>query len=115
MRHEMPNLPAPQAHELAAVIDRLVAALQPHRMYVFGSQARGDAGLESDVDMLVVVQKAEQPSHRLAQTAYHAAAPHSLALDIVVISREEFEWRSRALASLPAIVLREGRLVYATP
>jgi hypothetical protein len=34
-------------------------------------------------------------------------------LDILVMSREEFERRSRAASSLPATILREGRTLYA--
>jgi hypothetical protein len=59
-----------------------------------------------------VIWFADQPPHRLAQLAYHAAVPHSPDLDILVMSREECETRSRALASLPATVLHEGRMLY---
>lgn len=109
----LPALAWDSVAQLAIVIARLVATLHPERVYVFGSQARGDARLDSDIDLLVVVPVADQPAHRLAQLAYHSAAPHSLDLDILVMPHEEFEWRSRALASLPATVLREGRLLYA--
>ncbi len=113
IRHELPHLSEREVSDLALVVTRLVAALGAERIYVFGSQARGEATPDSDIDLLVVVPAAEEPGYRLDQKAYHAAAPHSLPLEILVIPREEFEWRSRALASLPATVLREGKVLYA--
>ena len=41
--------------ELAEVVRRLVEAYQPERIYLFGSVASGDAGPDSDYDLLVVV------------------------------------------------------------
>ena len=99
--------------ELARVVERLTEAFQPERIYVFGSQARGEATPDSDIDLLIVVAQADEPAHRLAQAAYRMATPHSLALDLLVMPLDEFERRSRALASLPATVLREGRVLYA--
>jgi uncharacterized protein len=113
VRRGMPQFSEDRGSELIDITERLVSALRPDCIYVFGSQARGDARPDSDIDLLLVVPSTEQPTHRLAQLAYHAAGPHSLDLDILVMSRDEFEWRSRALASLPATVLREGRILYA--
>jgi uncharacterized protein len=109
----LPHVPADEARELAAVVERLVAAFQPERIFLFGSRARGDAKPDSDFDLLIVVSTATEPNYRLAQKAYGAAGDYSFSLDLLVMPREEFERRSRALASLPATVLREGRLLYA--
>jgi predicted nucleotidyltransferase len=40
---------------LAEIVRRLVAAYQPERIYLFGSVARGEAGPDSDYDLLVIV------------------------------------------------------------
>ena len=40
---------------LAEIVRRLVEAYQPERIYLFGSKARGDAGADSDYDLMVVV------------------------------------------------------------
>ena len=39
----------------AEMVRRIVAQFQPERVVLFGSQARGDATLDSDVDLLVVM------------------------------------------------------------
>lgn len=47
---------------LTEIVRRLVQALQPEQVYLFGSHARGDATAESDYDVLVVVKElADQP------------------------------------------------------
>jgi predicted nucleotidyltransferase len=113
IHRELPHLAEHERCELARVVERLAEAFQPERIYVFGSQARGPATPESDIDLLIIVAQADEPAHRLAQAAYRIATPHSLALDLLVMPLDEFERRSRALASLPATVLREGRVLYA--
>lgn len=113
IRHDLPDLTKEQIGDLARIVDCLVAAFHPDSVYVFGSHARGEAGPESDVDLLIVIPSAKQPAYRLAQAAYRALPSHSISVDMVVMPRDEFERRRRALASLPATVLREGRIVYA--
>lgn len=91
----------------------LVREFHPAFIYVFGSQAQGDATRNSDVDLLVVVEYAGPYPHRLAQAAYAAIGAKSLALDLVFMSWADFAWRSEVVTSLPATVHREGRLLYA--
>lgn len=113
VRQELPHMSAEDARELARILQRLIVALQPERIYIFGSQARGDVTPDSDVDLLIVVSRADQPGYRLDQAAYHAMGRRELAVDVLVMGREEFDRRARALASLPATVLREGKILYA--
>ena len=98
---------------MTRAVDRLVDKFGPDRIYVFGSQARGTPRSNSDIDVLVVVPTAGEPTYRLASRAYAELAPLQLPLEIMFMTRAEFEARSPAAASLPATVLREGRLVYA--
>jgi predicted nucleotidyltransferase len=98
---------------LHAMVDRLVHALHPERIYLFGSRARGDAGPDSDYDLLAVVPESDLTPHQRDVLAFRALCGVGAAKDVVVYTRAEFESRSRAASSLPATVLREGRLVYA--
>ena len=98
---------------LAEIIRRLVEALQPERIYLFGSRARGDTGPDSDYDLMVVVPHLAEPAYRLAQRAHSVLWGLGTAADILVWSREAFDSRLHLNASLPATVLREGRLVHA--
>ena len=98
---------------LREMVDRLVHALHPDWIYLFGSRARGEAAPDSDYDLLVVVSASDLPPHRRDLLAFRALCGVGAAKDVVVYTREDFESRSRAASSLPATVLREGRLVYA--
>lgn len=98
---------------LDEIVTRLVLALKPERVYLFGSRARGDADADSDYDLMVVVPHTTEPGYRLAQTAHALLWDIGTAADILVWSREAFNGRLHLKASLPATVLREGQLLYA--
>jgi len=40
---------------LTTIVSRLIETYQPERVYLFGSAARGDAGPDSDYDLLLVM------------------------------------------------------------
>lgn len=113
VRVTLPHLSAAELADLARVIGTLLRAFQPERIYAFGSQARSAPSRHSDIDLLVVVSDTGEYPHRLAQEAYRVVDHYLHPLDIVFMSREEFEWRSKVVTSLPATVLREGKLLYA--
>ena len=99
--------------DLVRVVTTLVDTFAPERVYLYGSQARGAANPDSDVDLLVVVPDAGEYPHHLDQAAYRAVGDHRVPLDILFISGDEFAWQTEVVASLPATVLREGHLLYA--
>ena len=41
--------------QIDLMVQRIVKKFRPERVILFGSQARGDAGPDSDVDLLVVM------------------------------------------------------------
>ena len=67
---------------LAEIVQRLVELLQPERIYLFGSRARGDAGPDSDYDLMVVVSRLTEPAYRLAQRAHSVLWGLDTAADI---------------------------------
>lgn len=92
---------------------RLVEFFSPVRIYLFGSEARGDAGPDSDLDFLVVVPD-DAPEDKLrAGAGRRAVRGTGFAKDIVPWRQTDFEERAAWVkASLPATVVREGRLIY---
>ena len=98
---------------LAEMVRRLVAALHPERIYLFGSQARGDSGLGSDFDLVVVVGQSSLPRYRRDQEAFRALVGVGASKDVLVFTREEFDRKRTVVCSLPATVEREGILLYA--
>jgi predicted nucleotidyltransferase len=98
---------------LAEIVRRLVDALHPDRIYLFGSRARDEAGPDSDYDLLVLVDRPAEPLYRLAQRGFRALRGVPAAVDVVVWDRETFDSRLHLKASFPATVVREGRLLHA--
>ena len=99
--------------KLAEIVRRLVDAYDPDRVYLFGSTARGDAGPDSDYDLMVVVPDDAPRERRRAGLAYEVLWEAGRAADVVVQTRQYFTSRLHLKASLPATVEREGRLLYA--
>ena len=98
---------------LAEIVRRLVGAYRPTKIYLFGSKARGDAGPDSDYDIMVVVPSSDEPSYRRARAAYEILRGIGTAVDVLVWTREAFDSRLHLKASFPATIVREGRLLYA--
>lgn len=98
---------------LCEMVDRLVHALHPERIYLFGSMARGDAGPDSDYDILLLVERPTEPLYRLSQRGFRALRGIDAAVDVVVWDRATFDARLHLPASFPATVVREGRLLHA--
>lgn len=97
---------------LTEVVRRLVEAYQPERIYLFGSVARGDAGPDSDYDIMVVAPDGASPGRLRSRLAYKALRGTGVAADVVVWGKSGFDRRARVVSSLPAAVCREGRLLY---
>jgi hypothetical protein len=113
IRHQVPHLTDADVHALARIVERLVAAYQPERIYLFGSKARGDDGPDSDFDLMVVVPDTAPPERRRSRLAYERLWGTGPAADVLVWSEGRFNARAHLRASLPGTILREGSLVYA--
>jgi predicted nucleotidyltransferase len=74
--------------------------------------ARGAAGPDSDYDMMMIVPDDPPPERLRSRLAFRALRGTGTAADVVVWSRSSFERRARVPASLPAVVSREGMLLY---
>jgi len=98
---------------LRAIVDQLVRIYGPERIYLFGSAARGDAGPDSDYDLMIVVPDSTPRELRDPAPAYRALWRLGAAVDPLVWPRTQFDSRLHLRASLPATVQREGKLLYA--
>lgn len=98
--------------QLKEIVDRLVSAYRPERIYLFGSHARGDAGPDSDFDILVLVPDDAAAERKRSRLAYESLRGTGVAADVVVWTRGYFESRRQVPASLSATVVREGKLLH---
>ena len=101
-----------QDEAIAEMTRRLVEYYQPERIYLFGSTARGDAGPDSDLDFCVVL-KDDAPAAFYRPGIHRALWDLASAADIIRWPVSDFERRAAHVkASLPATILREGKVLY---
>jgi predicted nucleotidyltransferase len=97
---------------LPEILRRLVDAYRPVRVYLFGSEARGDAGDDSDLDLAVIVRDDASASQTAPTAAAEALWGLDRGADVVVFRESDFAARRVVVASLPWTIEREGRLLY---
>jgi predicted nucleotidyltransferase len=95
------------------ILEGFRAALQEklrlHSLALFGSRARGDAGEDSDMDVLVVVPiRSKEIEDYISDCAWEVAAPQGIVLVPVVFSREEWEDGPERSSLLAQSVRQEG-------
>ena len=91
---------------------QLGEAAHAERVILFGSYARGEAGANSDVDLLIVAES-DQPRFKRSRMLYQTLRPYPFAMDLLVYTPQEFEQARRMPLSFVSTVMREGKTVYA--
>jgi len=94
------------------MVQRLVECFGPEQIILFGSHARGTAGPDSDVDLLVVMpftgsKRAKQLEMRMAL--------HDISLpkDIILVTPDEVARRRDIVGTIIRPAMREGKVLYA--
>jgi predicted nucleotidyltransferase len=98
--------------QIQSMVRRIVTEFDPDKIILFGSHARGEAGPDSDVDLLIVMPV--KGSKRAKQLAIRAAV-HDVQIpkDIVVSRPEEFQWRKDTVGTIEYPAVHEGQILYA--
>ena len=99
------------ARWLPVIKRRIVRRFRPDRIVLFGSQVRGDARLDSDADLLVVIPGNAHRRHTEA-AIYGSLAGIPLGTDVVVVHPEDITRGADLVGTIIGPVLREGRTVY---
>lgn len=94
------------------MVIRIARRFKPDKIVLFGSHARGTAGPDSDVDLLVIMPVSG--SKRKTQIAIRCAV-HDIpvAKDIIVATPQEAEQHRQIIGTLIQPALKEGRILYA--
>lgn len=96
---------------LADITRRVVEKFQPHKVVLFGSYAYGNPDIESDVDLLVVMDSSELMAHRMRRVS-EVAEVRFLPMDVLVYTPTEIEKRL-ALGDFFIIeILAKGKVLY---
>jgi len=104
-----------QTELLRGMVEAIVREADPETVILFGSRARKDAKPDSDVDLLVVESEpfSAQRSRRKEIHRLTVALRHfPVAKDILVYSRDEFDYWKTSLNHIVGRVCREGRVLH---
>jgi len=100
---------------LERMVEAIVREVDPERIYLFGSYARGDPGPDSDVDLLVVEREPFGPRRsRLDEInrVREAVSAFRVPKDILVFAVEEVAYWQDSINHVISKCFREGRLLY---
>ena len=95
------------------VKNRLVDVYNPLTVYLFGSYAWGSPTDDSDLDLLVIIEKSKEKSYKRSIPASRALLDLMIPKEILVYTRKEFEELVRDKTTLCFKISNEGKKIYA--
>ena len=98
---------------LNSILDKVRGALEDDRAaikaYLFGSMARGDYHLWSDVDILVISEDPRRTKKALRKVLDDIFVEHNVTVAAVIIDKRSWE---KGLSLLKETAVKEGRLIW---
>jgi predicted nucleotidyltransferase len=102
----------PDPQQLNELVRRIVEAVHPLKIILFGSAARGEMGPESDVDLLVVMPEGTHRGYT-AERIYLTVRRVGIPFDVVVATPDDLERHRATPGLIYREIAREGQTVYA--
>lgn len=96
---------------IGEMVQRIVRRFDPDKIILFGSHARGTAGPDSDVDLLIVMHPNGSKRKRAVEI-YGLLAGMGVPKDVVVVTPEEFETYRDVPGTVIRSALRDGKVLY---
>ena len=82
-----------ESEAIKRLADLLIEAAQPKRIIMFGSQARGEAGDDSDLDIMVVEELVSDRAVEMVRLN-RLLRSYDIPVDLLAVSAENFNyWR----------------------
>ena len=104
-----------EVEALEAVVARIVDAIDPDSIWLFGSRARGDARPDSDFDLMVVGRVSAELGSDDYESVDRPLNGLGVGCDVVPCAARDFDEALSLETSFVARVVREGRKVYEAP
>ena len=111
-KDKMVNELSPRVAKIADEVKRrILQTVQPQRVLLFGSAARGEMTPDSDLDVLVIVPG---PVHRrqIEQHIYASLRGLHFPIDVIVATEEDIEKYGDRIGTIYRPALREGKVLY---
>jgi predicted nucleotidyltransferase len=97
------------------LLDPVVAYFNPRRVIVFGSVARGEAGPDSDIDLLVIVDD-DTPAEKVTLRAgFESRRSYHEPADVIPVRETTFRQNAQIAGTLSRAAVLDGVVVYDRP
>ncbi len=97
--------------EIKKVATRIGIETNAEQIILFGSYARGEAGENSDVDLMIIAESG-LPRFKRSREIYKLFRPYPFSMDLLVYTPEEIERGKKSHLSFVSTVLNEGEILY---
>jgi predicted nucleotidyltransferase len=96
------------------MVKRIVKKFDPDKIILFGSQARGDAGPDSDIDLLVVMPVTGSLFDKSVEISV-ALPVLPISVDVIVTTPERYAWRKDIVGTIEWPAFHEGKILHGRP
>lgn len=90
---------------------RIVERFNPRRVVLFGSRARGDAELDSDIDLFIEMESDKRPPERSIEIS-RLFGLRDWGMDVIVYTPGEVSRLRGIHGTLLSIIESEGKILY---
>jgi uncharacterized protein len=97
------------------LLRRVVAYFNPRRVILFGSAARGQAGPDSDLDLLVIVDDDTPPEKVTVRAGYESRQGYREPVDVFPCRESTYQRKRWVVGTLPHAAARDGVVIYERP
>jgi predicted nucleotidyltransferase len=97
--------------QINAVVQKIVDEFKPEKIILFGSYAYGKPTIDSDVDMLVVMESNEQPTRRAIKIV-RSLLDVPFPMDVLVRTPQEITHRLNVEDYFMREIVQQGRVLY---
>jgi predicted nucleotidyltransferase len=103
--HETPLVPS-------ELLSRVVDYFHPRRIVLFGSRARGEAGSDSDIDLLVILDDDAPAKHLTLRSGWESRQGYQHPVDIIPVRASVYRRRAKIAGTLAYEAEIDGIAVY---
>ena len=96
---------------LQEIVRRIVAAVQPEKIILFGSAAREEMGPDSDLDLLVIKPCGHR--RKTARIVERSLIGIGIPTDVIVAKPQDIDRYKDTIGLIYRPALREGKIIYA--
>lgn len=94
------------------IVEKIIREIQPEKIILFGSYARGDFSQDSDIDIFII-KDGKESSRIMRRKVESLLWGRRFPVDLIVRKPEEVEWNFRAKNPFYLChIFKEGKVLY---